>query len=173
MKIARKSLCLLFCFALLLGCSSKKKGGYGDGAEGDGLSESDLALQRYGEGNIPRAEAGGALEDIYFDYDSAAVSPEGRSILEQNASIIKSTPGARAEIEGHCDKRGTSEYNLALGEERARAVASTLVSLGVPSTQLSIISYGEEIPLDPRESEDAYAKNRRAHFVLSSSKNPR
>ncbi len=156
-------LVVLSVLLVITGCSKTKGGGAGEGDDA-GLSESDLAIQRYGDGNIPRAEAGGMLEDVNFDYDSSTLNPQEHETLRKNAEILKAN-GMKAEIEGHCDKRGTNEYNLALGEERARAVAAALVSYGVPSTQLSIISYGEEIPLDPRDAEDAFAKNRRAHFA--------
>jgi peptidoglycan-associated lipoprotein len=147
------------------GCSSTS-GGDGDGGE---LSDSDIALDeasRFGEGNIPEAREGGAFDDILFDYDSSVVRQEYHPIIKKNASILKGDPSLRAEIEGHCDKRGTNEYNLALGEERAKAVSSLMISFGVKPSQISTISYGEEIPIDPSGAEDAYAKNRRAHFAL-------
>ena len=140
----------------------------GIGADGR-LSDQDLALSgaEYGDGNIPQAQSGGAFDDIFFGYDSTAIPPEYQVQLQSNAQIIASDPSLRVEIEGHCDSRGTNEYNLALGEGRARAIAAILVNYGAPANQISTISYGEEIPLDPSESESAYSRNRRAHFALS------
>lgn len=137
----------------------------GDGA---GFSDEDLAMNArdWNGGNIPQAQAGGPFADIRFDYDSAIIPADDQVKLKEDSQILLSDPSLHAEIEGHCDKRGTNEYNLALGEERAMSVASFLVKLGVPATQLSRISYGEEIPLDSSDSEAAYAKNRRAHFAL-------
>ncbi len=122
-------------------------------------SESDGEL-----GNIPLAEAGGALADVNFDYDSSEISTSAQSVLRDNAKWLLDNPNAAATIEGHCDERGTVEYNLALGERRARAAHDFLRSLGVKQSQLSTVSYGEELPLDPGHSEDAWAKNRRDHF---------
>ncbi|MCL4139935.1 UNVERIFIED_CONTAM: hypothetical protein GTU68_015996 [Idotea baltica] len=101
-----------------------------------------------------------------FEYDSAAVKSEYHELIRQNAAVLQNDQSLHAEIEGHCDKRGTNEYNIALGEERAKAVASLMVSFGTNPTQISTISYGEEIPIDPAEDDAAYSKNRRAHFAL-------
>ncbi|OVE79742.1 hypothetical protein BVY02_02350, partial [bacterium J17] len=140
----------------------------GAGADGEGFSDEDLALsgKQWGNGNIPEAQADGLFKDLHFAYDSSAITEEHRQELRANAEILVGDPSIHAEIEGHCDKRGTNEYNLALGEERAKAVASILVSYGVSPSQLSTISYGEEIPIDPGNSETAFAQNRRVHFAL-------
>jgi len=145
------------------GCSST-----GDG-EGDGISEQDLNAQegRFGSGSIPSAEGEGIFKDVRFDYDSARVNDSGRQNVEYNAEVIRKNPGVKITLEGHCDERGTAEYNLALGDKRAKSVKSVLVSYGIPSSQLETISYGKEIPLDPGHDESAYAKNRRVHFAAS------
>lgn len=133
------------------------------------FTDEELAMAsrgRWGDGAIPNAQANGLFEDVRFGYDSAVVPSEYHETLRKNAQFLLEDPTLRAEIEGHCDKRGTNEYNLALGEERARAVASLMVNYGVSADRLSTISYGEEIPVDPAENEAAYAKNRRAHFAL-------
>jgi len=104
------------------------------------------------------------LTRIHFDFDQFTLSPEARQTLAANATIIKAAPGLRVRIEGHCDERGSDEYNLALGERRAQAAKDYLVSLGVPTDRLELISYGEELPLDPASNEAAWAKNRRAEF---------
>jgi peptidoglycan-associated lipoprotein len=105
-------------------------------------------------------------EDILFEFDSASLSAEAQEILRAKAAWLKANPGARVIIEGHCDERGTNEYNLALGDRRAFSAKSFLVDLGIADSRLTTISYGEEQPVDIGSSEDAWAKNRRAHFVI-------
>jgi len=108
------------------------------------------------------------LKDVHFDFDKYDIRPEDAAILKGNAAQLMKNTGVRIQIEGHCDERGTVEYNLALGERRANSVQKYLVSLGVPSGRLSTISYGKEMPLDPGHNEEAWSKNRRAHFVVLS-----
>ncbi len=119
-----------------------------------------------GEANIPVAEEGSILSDINFGFDSSALNEQSRATLQQHAEWLKANPDKNVVIEGHCDERGTTEYNAALGDRRARAAADYLRSLGIEQARMSTISYGEEIPLDPRHTEEAWAKNRRAHFVV-------
>jgi len=116
--------------------------------------------------NDPSGE-GGPLADIYFEYDQARLADEARAILEKHALWLQNHRSARVAIEGHCDERGTVDYNLALGEQRARATRDYLVSLGVAGDRLTTVSYGKERPLDPASNEAAWAKNRRAHFLVS------
>ncbi len=108
------------------------------------------------------------LKPVFFDFDSSDLTAEARAVLEANAAIIKKYPTWTVTIEGHCDERGTAEYNLALGERRAVAARTYLVSLGVDADRLRTVSYGKEFPFDPGHDESAYAKNRRAHFVVTS-----
>ena len=157
----------LALFLLGLPACSKSSKGSGDGEQV--FSDQDLALNQPNfadGGNIPTAQEGGLFADVRFDYDSSLISPDSREQLKEDAKTIMADSSLHAEIEGHCDKRGTNEYNLALGAQRAKAVAALLVSYGVNPAQLSTISYGEEIPLDPAENDQAYAKNRRVHFAL-------
>lgn len=105
-------------------------------------------------------------EDVQFEFDSAKLSMEAQDILRQKAEWLKANPRAKIIIEGHCDERGTNEYNLALGDRRAFSSKSFLVDLGIAASRLSTVSYGEERPLDPGADEYAWAKNRRAHFVI-------
>ncbi|MGC9325044.1 MAG: peptidoglycan-associated lipoprotein Pal [Desulfomonilia bacterium] len=105
-------------------------------------------------------------KNIHFDFDKFNLLPEARKILAEKASFLNANPQINIQIEGHCDERGTSEYNLALGERRAKAAQDYLVFLGINPDRLSIISYGEERPLDPAHNEEAWAKNRRAQFVI-------
>jgi peptidoglycan-associated lipoprotein len=106
------------------------------------------------------------LKDIHFGFDRYDLTPKARDILSQNAELLLKNPGAKIQIEGHCDERGTIEYNLALGERRATSTREYLISLGVSTNRISTISYGEEMPLDSRHNEDAWAKNRRSHFII-------
>jgi len=106
------------------------------------------------------------FDDVRFDFDKSEVKEDGRKTCQAVAAYLKKNPKAKLQIEGHCDERGTAEYNMALGERRATAVMTYLVSLGVPKAALSTVSFGKEKPLDPGHDEGAWAKNRRAHFVL-------
>ena len=108
-----------------------------------------------------------ALKDVYFDFDRSDLRPESLRTIEANASWMKSNPKMKVQIEGHCDERGTEEYNLALGERRATAVKNHMLGLGVDQRKLFTISYGEELPVDQGHTEDAWAKNRRAHFLAT------
>jgi peptidoglycan-associated lipoprotein len=108
----------------------------------------------------------GHLKDVHFNYDSAELSPPMRATLEENAAWLSRFPSVSILVEGHCDERGTVEYNLALGEERARAVRDYLRDLGVGSGRMRIISYGKEFPLDPEHNEAAWRRNRRAHLEI-------
>ena len=110
---------------------------------------------------------GGPLADVYFDYDQARLSDQARGILEKHALWLQNHRSAKIAIEGHCDERGTTDYNLALGEQRARAARDYLVNLGVAGDRITTVSYGKERPLDPASNEAAWSKNRRAHFVVS------
>jgi peptidoglycan-associated lipoprotein len=107
------------------------------------------------------------LPDVYFDLDKYNLSEETKGVLAKSVEVLKNSPKAVIQIEGHCDERGTVEYNLALGQKRATAVRNYLVIAGIDSARVFTISYGKEKPLDPGHNEEAWAKNRRAHFVLA------
>ena len=107
------------------------------------------------------------LKPVFFDYDRTDISAEAQRILDANAEVLKKNATWVITIEGHCDERGTAEYNLALGERRAVAAQSYLVALGIPASRVKIVSYGKEFPFDPGHDEAAWAKNRRAHFVIT------
>ena len=108
------------------------------------------------------------LKDIHFDFDRYDIRSEDTEILKENAALLMNYPKVKIQVEGHCDERGTNEYNLALGERRANAAKKYLLSLGIPTDRISSISYGEEKPLDTGHNEEAWAKNRRGHFVILS-----
>jgi peptidoglycan-associated lipoprotein len=107
------------------------------------------------------------LRPVFFALDQHDVDGLGQQVLQQNAEVLKRYPGWQITIEGHCDERGTAEYNLALGERRAIAARNYLVSLGIPADRIRTVSYGKEFPFDPGHTEEAWAKNRRAHFVVT------
>jgi peptidoglycan-associated lipoprotein len=106
-----------------------------------------------------------SLNDVFFDFDSYALSSEAKGTLDANAKELKRVSAGAITIEGHCDERGTKAYNLALGEKRANAAKDYLVALGVNGSRISTVSYGKERPFDDGHDESAWAKNRRAHIV--------
>ena len=105
-------------------------------------------------------------ESIYFEFDSAALSPVAQGVLNGKADYLRDNPGTQVIIEGHCDERGTPEYNLALGDRRAESAKNYLVNLGIDAARFTTVSYGEENPVDMGHNEDAWAKNRRAKFLI-------
>jgi peptidoglycan-associated lipoprotein len=105
-------------------------------------------------------------EDVYFEFDKSSLLPETQDNLRAKAKWLMGHPDVSAIIEGHCDERGTNEYNMALGDRRAGSAKSFLVDIGVADSRLTTISYGEEKPVDPESNEEAWAKNRRVHFVI-------
>ena len=107
------------------------------------------------------------LRPVFYELDSSELSAEGQRILDGNAAVLKQHATWTITIEGHCDERGSAEYNLALGERRALSARAYLISLGLPAERLRTVSYGKEFPFDPGHDESAYAKNRRAHFVIT------
>ncbi len=128
---------------------------------------------RAGEANVKPENKGtqgaqlqGELQKIYFNFDSASLSEESRSLLAKNAQLLAGQPSAKVRIEGNCDERGSDEYNMALGERRAKAAKDYLVNLGVQPDRLSTISYGVEKPAVEGHDEAAWAKNRRDEFVI-------
>jgi peptidoglycan-associated lipoprotein len=117
------------------------------------------------EGDIQAVQA--QLKLIYFDYDAYALSPQAQTDLQYNAEILRRASQVSLVAEGHCDERGTAEYNLALGDRRARAVVDYLVGLGLSPKRFSTVSYGAELPVDPAHNEAAWAKNRRVYLGVS------
>ena len=135
------------------------------------LSSSDSSNssrgQSVGESGIEFANANEGVKTVYFDYDSDALRADALATLKGNSTIFSHDAHWNAiRVEGHCDERGTQEYNLALGEQRALAVRHHLINLGIQGTRISTISYGEERPADPGHSENAYALNRRCEFAV-------
>jgi len=108
---------------------------------------------------------GHVLGDVFFDYDKSAIRQDGVEQLKNNAAWLRENSQRGVVIEGHCDERGTSEYNLALGERRANSTREYLVNLGIQANRLKTVSYGEERPFAVDHNEEAWAQNRRSHFV--------
>lgn len=149
---------------LSFGCASKKAG-EGESTEKTWEEQERERLAREQELRERLGAAAVELETrIHFDFDRYDLKPDAREILSNKARVMQQYPQIRLVIEGHCDQRGTAEYNLALGERRARAAQDYLVSLGVGMDRLSIVSYGKERPLDPGSGEAAWALNRRDEF---------
>lgn len=131
------------------------------------LAEAEVEVAREEEAApvmVDDVDVSEVLGTVFFDFDKYDLRPDARDILATDADWLKLSPGVQVQIEGHCDERGTEEYNLALGERRANAVKNYLVSLGVDEERLFTISYGEEMPADPGHNVEAWAKNRRAQF---------
>ena len=118
-------------------------------------------------GSLDEINKKGILAPVFFEFDSAEMSSEGQAVLTKNAETMKLYPTWIVSVEGHCDERGTAEYNLALGERRALSVRQYLVSLGIAAERLRTVSYGKEFPFDPGHGESSWARNRRANFVVT------
>ena len=104
-------------------------------------------------------------EVIYFEYDSASITEQSRAVIEAHSQYVTENPDVTLELAGHCDERGTREYNLALGERRSQAVQKLMIAFGVPAKQLKVVSFGEEKPVDGEHNEAAWKKNRRVELV--------
>lgn len=146
-------------------CASKKKSEdaqeVGAGSENTQIDNTPMSFDIAGSDSGTIA----GLVTVQFPYDQATLTPESRAQLKGNADWMKARPEVRIQIEGHCDMRGSIEYNLSLGERRARAVRTYMVSLGIPESRLSVISYGKEKPIAQGDSEADHARNRRANFL--------
>lgn len=164
------ALVLLGLTLAVAGCSSKKTTGV-DGADANKLGENgmgstgDSSLTQLQKGTL--GGANGPLTDIHFGYNEYTIQPQDGSILRGNASWLQANPATRVQVEGHCDDRGSEEYNIALGAKRAQAAKDYLVTLGIPGSRVSTISYGKELPLCTEHDESCWAQNRRDHFAVS------
>ena len=147
-------------------------GSVGTGGTGTGSGAGTTAAQAGAGTTLPAQPSpqgfseSSALRDLHFDFDRYEVRSQDVPVLEANARWLKANAGALVLIEGHADERGTNEYNLALGERRAKAARDQLVSRGIPATRITLISYGEERPLCAERTEACWARNRRAHFLV-------
>lgn len=130
------------------------------------ITEQQLAKIQTKEELPKYKEESGLFVDIHFDYDKYDIRPDAKPVLQNIASWLRKNPAAKLSIEGHCDERGTNEYNLALSDRRAKSVRDFLVALGIASNRIEMLSYGEEKPICMDKTEECWAKNRRAHFVV-------
>lgn len=154
---------LLTLSLTMVGCSSKK--GSGDASSDSvGYDGQNSSLELNGSSDNGTA---GDLRTVYFDFNSSTLSSSTRSALDSNASFLKLSDSINVQIEGHADERGGVQYNLALGERRARAVRDYLVALGVSAKRITIVSYGKEKPVAFGHSESDWSQNRRANFVIT------
>jgi peptidoglycan-associated lipoprotein len=183
--LSRRALSSLWVIPLLIalftaGCSKKDEGVETDPSAGDGstidlptetLPDPDFPGEGTGQGGVDSGDLSGddtaiELEDVFFDFDKADLDAEDRAVLSRNSGLLRSAETARILIEGHCDERGTVQYNLALGEKRAKQARDYLVSLGVSAGRIEVVSYGKERPFANGSGESVWSQNRRAHFVL-------
>ena len=170
-QILKVALVVLFLVSGLVGCATTPSpSDEGTVSQADMSQQADVkAAAGSGEDTMksetmPSHVDMAAMGNIYFDFDQFTLSAEARKTLADNANYLKANSGIQVVVEGHCDERGSDEYNLALGESRALAAKNYLVSLGVSAKRLSVISYGEERPAAMGHDEEAWAKNRRAEF---------
>ena len=155
-------------------------GNAGNGGTSGGAGHTNAMIAKADSGAAARqlaeiraeqvASVAAGLRDVFFTYDSFSITDDGRHALSGNAEWARSNPYAQLKIEGHCDERGTSAYNLVLGEKRAKAVRNYLVELGVVPTHLSVVSYGKERPFCTEHTESCYSQNRRGHLVVKTGK---
>lgn len=142
------------------GCSKAQK-------PDEGAVPSAVQADENATGDSDSGKAMG-LQTVRFGYNAFTLSSEGKTTAKANAEILKANPSVKVQVEGHCDQRGGIQYNIALGEKRANATKKYLVDQGITDDRITTISFGKERPLDPGTSEDAYAQNRRANFVITS-----
>ncbi len=175
-------ICLLAATLLATGCSKKKvepaKGSdaaaaesgiqeesFGAGEPGERLGRSRRGVSAHAQAYGPEGIAFES-EDVFFDYDQATLTDASRNLLQKKAGFMQKHREVQITIEGHCDQRGSSEYNLGLGQKRADSIKNYLQDLGIAGSRMATVSYGKEQPLDPDMSEAAFARNRRGHLVV-------
>jgi peptidoglycan-associated lipoprotein len=161
---------MLVVVLAFLGCSSKKNqpgaggpggpGVVGDSGIGPGGGSSLKNLKNGGEGDQ------GPLKDIHFGYNDSTIQPQDNDILRANANWLEQNRTNHVQVEGHCDERGSEEYNIALGAKRAQAAKDYLQTLGINADRISTISYGKELPICHDQTEDCWSQNRRDHFAV-------
>lgn len=169
MQILKVALVVLFLVSGLIGCASTPPAQDSQvdmSQQGDvkGAGDAGDAGSSMKEEVVPMHDHIAGMEQVYFDFDQFTLSAEARETLSNNAKYLQMNNGVQVVIEGHCDERGSDEYNLALGESRAIAAKNYLVSLGISAKRVSVISYGEEKPAVKGSTESAWSKNRRAEF---------
>ena len=166
MNLLRSTIIPLLCIVLIAGCAKEPVVEPIDAEVLNEAIQKEQTSQNVDDADIldNTTVTDVELERVYFSFDQFTLTNKARRILDANSIILKSSPTLKVSIEGHCDSRGSDEYNLALGERRAHVVKSYLVSLGVASDRLETISYGEELPADSAMTKTAWAMNRRTEF---------
>lgn len=168
-------LCIAMILAMGFGCAKKQVAQTPDQAQStmedkqspaETSGDTSMMTEQQLEEAMKAGQMAVSEAKVYFDFDKFEIKSDYRTVLKENAAVLKKFPSIRVLVEGHCDARGTAEYNLALGERRARAVKEYLMVLGVPASQLEVVSYGEERPAVDGMTEAAWAKNRRAEFKV-------
>jgi len=168
-KIAKVVAVVSLGAMLAMGCSSKKTTGVNDANGTSGIGTGDIGgtgTKGFDTGSLGSGEKG-PLSDIHFAYNEYTIEPQDGSVLRSNASWLQTNANSRVQVEGHCDERGSEEYNIALGAKRAQAAKDYLVTLGIPGSRISTISYGKELPACQDHDESCWAQNRRDHFAVS------
>ena len=155
----------LLILVTAVGCSTTKEPSTGPDPDSPMGREGDPGLNERPRGSST-TESNVNLRTIYFAFDDFSLRPDAKSTLQENAGALRSNPGARVEVQGNCDERGSTEYNLALGKKRAEAAKRYLVDLGIEPSRISTTSFGEENPAVRGSSESSWAKNRRDDFVV-------
>jgi peptidoglycan-associated lipoprotein len=145
---------------------TKKKVDSGKTTESTTKAPPSSSLDALQRGESTATPASSPLKDVYFDFDRYDLRADAREILKANSAWLKANPAAQVQIEGHCDERGTTEYNIALGSRRSESVRDYLVTLGTSADRLSAISYGEEVPVCREQTEECWQQNRRVRFVV-------
>jgi len=159
---------VVFALTIFTGCAEKKTVVTEGTAQEQAAPAQSAATTNEQSAKVePVATAETAVKDIFFEFDKSNISPDAREILKANTDFLLKDGNSKVVIEGHCDERGTAEYNMALGQRRAQETKKYLVNLGIKEPRIKTISYGEERPFDPGHDEDAWAKNRRAHFAVT------
>ncbi|MFH0908893.1 MAG: peptidoglycan-associated lipoprotein Pal [bacterium] len=156
----------MVCALAISGCKKKPKSGSGMGGDGSGVIATSIDDDAMGERMGGGMEQAGLFSAVYFDYDSAQINPAERSKLDGVADHLNQNSAQGLTVEGHCDERGSNEYNLSLGERRALAVRAYLVGLGIDGARIQTKSYGEERPVAIGHDESSWSQNRRAEFVI-------
>lgn len=166
MTLRKFVLPVFFALSLaLVGCGSKdKSNAAADEAVVDSVNTDAMSFDINSSSDMGAA---GGLRTVYFPFNSATLTGDASMALESNAGILKQNPSVEVQIEGHCDERGGVQYNLALGEKRAKTVRDYLVSMGVEARRITIISYGKEKPLAQTHDESSWSQNRRGNFVIT------
>ena len=167
---------LLAVVLAMTGCSTSAANPQGSSVAGDAekgrsttgsASTGKPSLDALRAGEPPMTPASSPLKEIYFDFDRYDLQADARAVLKTNAEWLRANPSVQVQIEGHCDERGTTEYNLALGAKRAQSAKDFLMNLGIPASRLSTISFGKEAQICRGHDEECWSKNRRDRFVGS------